>query len=96
VVLISVAGAVMKKGVPSSDSLSANESASPLRTPAGSGLQSFSNLGVQEFTHTLVKNVPVSGTVVIQTEQRSGDGREHGQGNFRQGLSRLRWSDALR
>ena len=74
VVLISVAGAVMKKGVPSSDSLSANESASPLRTPAGSGLQSFSNLGVQEFTHTLVKNVPVSGTVVIQTEQRSGDG----------------------
>ena len=73
-VLISVTGAVMKKGMTSSVSLPANESASPLSTPAASGVQSFSNLGVQEFTHTLVKNVPVSGTVVIQTEQRSGDG----------------------
>jgi hypothetical protein len=74
VVLISVTGAVMKKGVTSSVYLPANESASPLGTPAASSVQSFSNLGVQEFTHTLVKNVPVSGIVVIQTEQTSGDG----------------------
>lgn len=73
IVLITVTGAVMK-GVTSSVSLPANESSSPLSTPVAPVEQSFSNLGVQEFTHTLVKNVPVSGTVVLQSEQRSGDG----------------------
>ena len=75
VLLISVTGAVMKKGVTSSVTLPGKEAASPLFTPAASGVQSVSNLGVQEFTHTLVKNVPLSGTVVIQTEQFSDDGK---------------------
>ena len=38
------------------------------------GATSFSNLGIEEFARTLVKDVPVSGTVIVQHEQTSGDG----------------------
>lgn len=47
-----------------------------------SGVPGFSNLGIQEFTRTLIKDAPLSATVVMEHTQTSGDGKVTTRSSF--------------
>ncbi len=69
VILITVAGAVVNKRVAQPDS---NAVATPSSAATPSSVPTFSNLGIGEFTRTLVKGLPVS--AAVEQVITSGDG----------------------